>query len=81
MSKATTCRIDLDSKGGLDDLAISGDLITMVRLERMDKGGFWGAVYFRDGRDLRMWFSADKGKLAVSAEFEGPATHDTGGGV
>ena len=67
------CRIDYDdgSDTALDDLAIGGDHVHMVRLERMDGDCFWGCIYMRDGRTLRLSFGANKGrKLEVTAEWE-----------
>jgi hypothetical protein len=42
-----TRRIDLDDAGRLDDVAISD--VSMFRLERMDTGTWWVAVYYEDG--------------------------------
>ena len=64
-------RVDFEKADELDDLAIGGDLIRMVRLERMAGNHFWGAIYMRDGRDLRLSFWVEKRSLAVTAEWEG----------
>lgn len=64
-----THRVDFD-RNGLDDLAIGGDLISMLRLERMSGNSFWGAVYMRDGRSLRLSFNIEKRSLRVTAEWE-----------
>lgn len=60
-------RIDLDDNG-LDDLAISGELIEMLRLERMGPGHFWGRIYMKDGNHVEMTFWAKRSKLSVTAE-------------
>jgi hypothetical protein len=65
-------RIDFDDSGPprLDDLAIGGDHIELLRLERMNRNHFWGEVTLRDGRRLRLSFWAPKGRLDVIAEEE-----------
>lgn len=72
---AGMCRINFEDDGRhVDDVAISGDLIRMFRLEAMDRDQFWGAVYLRDGRDLRFWFDGSMARsLKVTAEWEGEA--------
>ncbi len=69
----SVCRVDFEADGyHVDDVAISGDLIGMFRLEMMDRDQCWGAVYLRDGRDLRFWFDGSKARsLKVTAEWEG----------
>ena len=63
-------RVDFEKGDALDDLAIGGDHVHMVRLERMDGGYFWGCIYLRDGRTLRLSFGAKARKLDVIAEWE-----------
>lgn len=82
-AELTVERVDLDHGAkfgeidGVDDVAIGGDLIQMFRLERMDKGHFWGKVYFRDGRSLRFSFwTSKRSRLQVGAEWEGRATSE-----
>lgn len=67
------CRVDFEKDGlHVDDVAISGDLIRMFRLEAMDRDQFWGAVSLKDGRDLRFWFDGSKARsLKVTAEWDG----------
>jgi len=60
---------DLDSAGEVDDLAISGSEIQMLRLERMDTGHVWGAIYFNDGSEVRLSFHS-KGRLSMTAESQ-----------
>ena len=61
---------DLQSGGDLDDLAISGDLIEMVRVERMSGDSCWGMIYMKDGQHIRLSWSSSKGKLAITAESD-----------
>lgn len=68
-------RIDLDdgdlwSGGALDDLAISGDLIQMLRLERMDTGVFWGRIYMKDGPDYVLGFHIEKHALKADIRHD-----------
>ena len=82
-------RIDMDEGsslehgGDLDDLAISGDHISLLRIERMSSGSCWGRIYMKDGGDIVLGWSAERGKLAVSAEADGfiaaPASDTTAG--
>lgn len=74
-------RVDMDVDGeGLDDLAISGDLVSMFRLERMNETWFWGAIYMKDGRSYRIGFSTTKGRLKATCELDRPSPKETGGG-
>lgn len=59
---------DLESAGDLDDLAIAGEEITMLRLERMDPNHFWGSVALKDGTEIRLSIWSSKGKLSFTAE-------------
>lgn len=70
--KALACRIDFEKDGRrVDDIAISGELISMFRLEAMDRDQFWGAVFMRDGRSFRLWFDGSKARsLKVTGEWE-----------
>lgn len=63
-------RVDFEKGAALDDLAIGGDHVHMVRLERMGAGEFWGCVYMKDGRTLRLSFGAKGRKIDVIAEWE-----------
>lgn len=71
-AQTSICRVDLEKDGAsVDDIAISGDLISMFRLERMDRDQFWGCVYMLDGRTLRFSFDGSKARsLNVTAEWE-----------
>jgi hypothetical protein len=63
-------RVDFEKDGyHVDDVAISGKLIEMFRLERMGREDFWAAIYFSDGTDLT--FSIYGRSLSVAAEFGG----------
>ncbi len=66
------CRVAFDADDyHFDDIAISGDLVQMVRLERMENDTFWGAIHLRDGRSLTLSFHASKArKLEAAAEWE-----------
>ena len=61
---------DLQDGGDLDDLAIAGDLIEMVRVERMSDNSCWGMIYMKDGQHIRLSWSSSKGKLAITAESD-----------
>ena len=64
-------RVDFEDGGfALDDLAIGGDLIHMLRLERMSGDSVWGKVYLRDGRSLRLSLHIEKRSLKMNAEWE-----------
>ena len=54
--------------GDLDDLAISGDQIKMLRLERMSGSSAWGRIHMIDGRDIVLRFSVAKRSLVITAE-------------
>lgn len=58
---------DLDQGGSLDDLAITGDHIKMLRIERMSDGSCWGRIYTNDGPDIVLGWSAQKNKLRMDA--------------
>jgi hypothetical protein len=66
------CRIDCEtgdaSDGALDDLAITGDQIDMLRLERMSDDTFWGAIHMKDGTGYTLKIWAEKRKLAFNIE-------------
>lgn len=55
-----------DDKGDADDVVISD--VTMFRLERMDKGAWWGAAYRGDQR-FSFWLSS-KSKIEIHYEDE-----------
>lgn len=79
MSGTAMCRIDTDEKG-LDDLAISGELIEMLRLERMADNHFWGRVYMRDGNHIELGIYAKRQRISIDADRPTPSpTHETGG--
>jgi hypothetical protein len=59
---------DLSTGGDLDDLAISGDQIKMLRLERMSGSSAWGRIHMIDGRDIVLRFSVAKRSLVITAE-------------
>lgn len=61
---------DLDSGGSLDDLAISGELINMLRLERMDTGVFWGRIYMKNGPDYVLGFHVSKRALMAEIRHD-----------
>lgn len=63
-------RIDCNDDGSLDDVAISigGG---MFRLEQMDKGVWWMALYMPDGRTHTFHFNA-KRRIRVLHEETGP---------
>ena len=61
---------DLASGGDLDDLAITGDQIQMLRIERMSSGTAWGRIYMNDGRDVVLRIYVEKRSLAITAEEE-----------
>lgn len=69
-------RVDLNNGGTLeegghvDDLSISGEYISLLRLERMNRGSFWGRIYMKDGQDIVLSISAPKGKIDVTAEAD-----------
>jgi len=68
----TVRRIDFSSggliSGDLDDLAISGDQIKMLRLERMSGDSAWGRIYMNDGQDVVLRFCVAKRSLVITAE-------------
>ena len=65
------CRVAFDADDyHVDDIAISGDLVRMVRLERMSADAFWGAIHMHDGRSLTFYFHAKARRLEASAEWE-----------
>lgn len=64
-----TRRIDNDDKGKLDDIAISD--VSMFRMERMDKGAWWIAVYYEDGSRDVFW-------LRSKSKIEGNLTYEAG---
>jgi len=71
------CRVDFWEDGWhVDDVAISGELISMFRLEEMSEGSYWGCVYLRDGRVLHMALTAEKERIDVTAEWDFPAPAD-----
>lgn len=60
---------DLSTCGALDDLAISGDQIKLLRIERMSDDTAWGRIYMNDGKDVVIWFSVAKRRsLIITAE-------------
>lgn len=59
---------DLSTGGALDDLAISGDQIKLLRLERMSNDTAWGRIYMNDGRDVVLRFYVAKRSLVITAE-------------
>lgn len=64
------CRIDMDGDTDLlDDLAISGDHIKLLRLEDMGEG-FWGRVYMHDGSDIVLSIGAKRNRVSVIVERE-----------
>lgn len=65
-------RIDFEKDGWhMDDIAIGGDHIHMLRLEDMGNGSFWGCIMLKDGRELRLNFYAEKkGQLSATGEWE-----------
>lgn len=64
------CRIDMDGDTDLlDDLAISGDHIKLLRLEDMGEG-FWGRVYMHDGSDIVLSIGAKRSRVSVIVERE-----------
>lgn len=71
-------RIDMDEGTSihLDDLAISGDLIQMVRIERMSDGVVWGAIYLKDKREITLHFKADTPIEMVAYEDSNPHRED-----
>ena len=60
----------LEAGGHVDDLSISGEYISLLRLERMNRGSFWGRIYMKDGQDIVLSISAPKGKIDVTAEAD-----------
>ena len=60
----------LEAGGHVDDLSISGEYISLLRLERMNRGSFWGRIYMKDGKDIVLSISAPKGKIDVTAEAD-----------
>lgn len=62
-----TRRIDIDSNGELDDVAISD--VSMFRLERMDKGVWWMCVYYEGGGRDTFWLRSKK-KISANHEDE-----------
>lgn len=58
-------RIDYDTRGGLDDIAIDG--VSMFRMERMDSGAWWVAVYYEDGGRDSFWLNSSR---AIKAHHE-----------
>lgn len=76
-----TRRIDLDEEGELDDLAIDGSLVKMVRLERLSGNSFWMRLYMHDGNDLVLSLHTNKALVRATIE-EGkplPAAPEVGG--
>lgn len=65
MSEAPVYRVDLDKNGDLDDLAISGEFIQMLRLERIDSDYMWGRIYLKDGNEIELSFGVSKKSLSV----------------
>lgn len=64
------CRIDMDGDTDLlDDLAISGDHIKLLRLEDMGEG-FWGRIYMHDGSDIVLSIGAKRRRVSVIVERE-----------
>lgn len=64
-------RVDFEADGyALDDLAIGGAHIHLLRLEDMGDGAFWGAIHLKDGRTLTLSFYAErKGLLKAGGEW------------
>lgn len=67
-----TVRIDYDdypAQGDqLDDLAISGDEIEFVQIERMSDGVCWGRIEIKNGRSVVLCWSAEKrNQLSIAA--------------
>ena len=56
-----------EAGGNLDDLAISGEQIELLRLARMDDSTAWGRIYMRDGSFYELTVSA-RTKLALKIE-------------
>jgi hypothetical protein len=48
------------------ELAVSGDMIDGLHIERMDDDCVWGRVDMKDGSARVFWFSAKKSKLIAS---------------
>lgn len=63
-------RVDFLKGDELDDIAIGGDNIHLLRLERMDGNDWWGCIYLKDGRSLRLSFYVEKRSLSVTGEWE-----------
>jgi hypothetical protein len=65
-------RVDFEADGAsLDDVAIGGEHIHLLRLEDMGEGSFWGRITLKDGRALVLSFYAEKkGVLSATAEWE-----------
>ncbi len=55
------CRIDMKDDS-LDDLAISGDMIAGLRMERMSADHIWGRVDLVDGRSFVLSFGPEPKK-------------------
>lgn len=71
MTETAKVRIDCeDDTDALDDLAIDGSAIRMLRLERLSDCTFWGAIHMNDGTIQRMTIGADGGKLSFRIEQE-----------
>lgn len=55
---------------GADDIAISGDMIEGVHIERMHAGHVWGCITLKDGRRLILSFTA-KRRIYFGARCDG----------
>ncbi len=73
-------RIDLDEEGELDDLAIDGSLVKMVRLERMAGNSFWMRLYMHDGDDFVLWLTTAKSLIRARIEEGQPLPSPPGVG-
>lgn len=62
-----TERIDYDSKGNLDDVAVSD--VSMFRLEYMDRGQIWIRLYRDDASDIVIRLSSPR-KIKGMHEYD-----------
>lgn len=60
-------RVDYDSRGDLDDIAVSG--VDVFRMERMDDGCFWIRLYRPGGKDIVFWLNSAR-KIVGSHELD-----------
>ncbi|EFL88346.1 hypothetical protein [Ahrensia sp. R2A130] len=64
-------RVDNDSDGNLDDVAIGP--VKMFRLERMDHGSWWLALYHENGEEDVFWLTTKRNAKITANHTEWPS--------